>query len=391
MQSMLLPFDFRAFAAATDELDSWRERLDRRYPLSRPWTGVLRRDLEAESIAASTSMEGVPVTVDDVRRILAGDKPQQVSEADQDLVRGYREAMAFVQRRADDPNFQWNRELVVAVQDRVLAGSYGQGAGRMRETGVNVVNRGTGAVVFRPPDAPDVPLLVDEICRWMSGTEAHPALNSAWCHVAIAAVHPFRDGNGRTARVLASQAMYRGGFRSPVFTSLEEWWGHHTDDYYASFECLGNEFDPASDVSPFIESHIAAQLRQVRAIDLRERTTRGLWTVVENLLGDRGLPSRVAFALWDAVFGFTITSRAYRGTVDVSPASAAADLRAAVAAGLLESRGEGRARQYVAGEGLFASIEDELELPRRDEEFEGRRAVVLTELAQRALVDRPLD
>jgi Fic family protein len=45
--------------------------------------------------------------------------------------------------------------------------------------------------------------------------------------VAVAAIHPFRDGNGRVARVVASLAMYRGGFNLPEFTSLEEWWGRH--------------------------------------------------------------------------------------------------------------------------------------------------------------------
>jgi Fic family protein len=50
----------------------------------------------------------------------------------------------------------------------------------------------------------------------------HPAIGAAWIHVAVAAIHPFKDGNGRASRVVASLAIYRGGFKLPEFTSLEE-------------------------------------------------------------------------------------------------------------------------------------------------------------------------
>ncbi len=390
MKTPILHYQSSEFSREIGEIDAWRDRLDRQYPLSRQWTGVMRRDLEAESVAASTSMEGVPVTVDDVRRILAGDRPASVAPADQDLVRGYRDAMTFVQRRADDPNFRWNRELIVGVQDRVLAANHAAGAGRIREGEVRVVKRHSTTEVFKPPPASDVPRRVDQICDWLNHSDHHPALNAAWCHVAIAAVHPFRDGNGRTARVMASQAIYRGGFRSPTFTSLEEWWGDHPDDYYTAFDCLGTEYDDRADVTPFIAAHLAAQLRQVRAIDLREKTTRGLWTAIENLLRDRDLPDRIALAVWDAFFGFTVTSGSYRGAADVSPATASADLRTASVVGLLTPQGAGRSRSYQAGEAMFKLIADEIGLPPFEHAAEDHRGAIIADLAMRVSSDNPL-
>src|SRR2546423_2230159 len=121
-----LPFDPGAVAAAAVELDEWRARLDIKGPFLRIWQGRLRRDLEAQAVAASTSMEGVPVTVDEVRRILAGEHPPEVSAADRGLVEGYRDAMGFVLRRADDGAFRWDRELLVGLHDRILAGNWGQ-------------------------------------------------------------------------------------------------------------------------------------------------------------------------------------------------------------------------------------------------------------------------
>ncbi len=83
----ILPFN-GAFAPEVTELDRWRVQLDLRGQLLLGWAGQLRRDLQAEAIQASTAMEGVPVTVDEVRRILAGDRPAQVSPADAALVEG---------------------------------------------------------------------------------------------------------------------------------------------------------------------------------------------------------------------------------------------------------------------------------------------------------------
>jgi hypothetical protein len=69
--------------------------------------------VEAEAVAASTSMEGIPVTVEEVHRILAGDRPPETRQEDAALVRGYRDAMSFVLRRADDAGFRWDRELLI--------------------------------------------------------------------------------------------------------------------------------------------------------------------------------------------------------------------------------------------------------------------------------------
>ena len=242
----MLPFDDRPIQPALRELDALREQLDARGPLPLAWEGQLRRDLEASAVQASVELEGVAVTVEEVRRILAGDAPARVSAEDKALVEGYRDAMTYVQSRADDRVFRWSSELLKAFHHRVLAGR--RGAARYGE-GRFVVDQASGDVVYTPPQE-GVAERIDELCDRMNEWEAHPALRAAWAHVAFAAIHPFTDGNGRAARILASLAMYRGGFERPEFCSLEEWWGSHKASYYAAFTCLGKTFDPGADVTP---------------------------------------------------------------------------------------------------------------------------------------------
>jgi Fic family protein len=363
------PYENGSIEQLCDELDDWRERLDRSGSLSRRWRGQLRRELQAEAVAASVGMEQVPVTVDEVRRILVGEKPSTVSEENQELVRGYREAMEFVLRRADDPGFRWNRELVVGLHDRVLAGNYAAGAGRFATGPRWVINSLTGEEVFEPPDWRNVPQLVDEACERLEEGFEHPAVEAAWIHVVTAAIHPFSDGNGRVCRVLASLAMYRGGFKRQEFTSLEEWWGRHLADYYAAFACLGRSFEPEADVTSFVDAHIRAQLSQVRALDLRQKVERRVWEALELVIEEIGLRARLVHALWDAFFERSITPAYYIPLAEVSRATATNDLSAAVAAGVLEAKGAGRGRHYVATPRLYDLVGQALgiELPSQNQ------------------------
>ncbi len=306
-------------------------------------------------------MEGVNVTVDEVRRILAGEEPPEVEPQDRRLVEGYRDAMNFVLRQADDPAFTWDRGLIVGLHDRVLAGRYDHGAGRPRtDKQAWVTDRATGEDVYLPPPGEHVDALLDEAAVQMRATTAHSALAAAWIHVVIAAIHPFADGNGRSARILASLAMYRGGFKRREFTSLEEWWGRHVRDYYALFACLGPGFDPDADVTMFVQGHLHAQVQQVRALDLRINAERQVWMAVEEAAEDVGMERRLANALWDAFFGRDVTAGYYRSLTEVSPATATKDLTTAVAAGLLASEGQRRGRRYFAGERLFRAVADRL-------------------------------
>src|SRR6266516_1829995 len=141
----MLPFNTEPVASLSDELDRWRDRLDYRGP----------------------------VTLDEVRRILAGDVTVEVRSEDRELVEGYRGAMSFVLRRADDPSFGWNRELLIGLQDRVLAGKWSQGAGRFRTGTRLVVNNLTGAVAFTPPPSDEVPRLADEMCGQAQAMSDH--------------------------------------------------------------------------------------------------------------------------------------------------------------------------------------------------------------------------
>lgn len=351
----VLPFDESRFADKLATLDTLRKQLDTQ-PLAIQWRGQLARDLMAQAIQASTHMEGVPVTVEEVRRILAGDRPENVSLEDAALVTGYRDAMQYCQRRAEDDVFEWSPELIKPIQDHILAGHPEWGAGRYGK-GRYVTDSRTGDLIYTPPQE-NVDQLVEQMCARMNtwGQQVHPALASAWIHVALAAIHPFKDGNGRTARVLASLAMYRGGFKRSEFTSLEEWWGRHVAHYYAAFTCLGPEWDPNTDVTPFIEAHLSAQVSQVYALQATQLTVERVFEGLVALTRDLQLPGRVVIPLWDVFNGRSITRPYYISSAGIKDATASADLRTITGFGLLRPEGRTRGRRWVAGPEFWPRI-----------------------------------
>lgn len=377
-----------AIRAELDRIEARRQQLDGGGVLPRRWQGRLRRELEAESVAASTAMEGVPVTADEVRRILVGDRPPTVSTGDARLVAGYRDAMSYVLRRADDPAFRWETELVLGIHDRVLGGAFTEGAGRLRARPVHLALAESGRLVYRPPPPEEVPRLVDELTSFAQRRHAGvpPPVLAALLHVRLAGIHPFADGNGRTARVLASLAMCRGGYQRPEFTSLEEWWGAHRADYYAAFDCLGEAWRPKADVTPFIAAHVLAQRRQVDALSLRQEVERQVWTALEDVATvDLDAPPRVADALYDAFFGRAVTNRYYRELADVSIATATNDLGKLEAAGLLTSRGRGRSTEYLGTAKLLEQVAAAARLaewgPAGGEPLDQRRTRLIAALA----------
>lgn len=81
---------------------------------------------------------------------------------------------------------------------------------------VQVVDRDTGEVLHTPPDAALIPAQLDALCALVNGASLgwflHPVLRAVLAHFWLSWLHPFADGNGRTARALFYKVMLREGY-----------------------------------------------------------------------------------------------------------------------------------------------------------------------------------
>ncbi len=93
-----------------------------------------------------------------------------------------------------------------------------------------------GRIVYMPPEAPDVPGLMKDLVAWIrtesDANELPVPIVAALAHYQFATVHPYFDGNGRTARLLTTRVLHRGGYGLNGIYSLEEYYAKNLSDYY---------------------------------------------------------------------------------------------------------------------------------------------------------------
>ena len=100
--------------------------------------------------------------------------------------------------------------------------------------GQNVIRDGAGGIVYLPPEAKDVPHLMAELVDWIQQAEADQPVPviAGMAHYQFVTIHPYLDGNGGTARALATRILYRGGYDLGRFYSLEEFYTQDLQGYY---------------------------------------------------------------------------------------------------------------------------------------------------------------
>jgi Fic family protein len=336
------------------EIVEQRERL-RLHTATNPrkWTGSLRRSTFARAIRGSNGIEGYHVTVDDALDVVEGEGLDERTEASL-AVKGYRDAMTWVMQTAADPYFEWSRQLLKSMHFMMLAHDMTKSPGQWRSGAIFVVDAGTGEAVHHGPDVERIDPLMTELVRELATPGSDPVeVRAALAHLNLAMIHPFKDGNGRMARALQTLVLARGGLLHPIFSSIEEWLGENTDEYYAVLAAVGRgAWNPTADTGPWVRFCLKAHHQQAATLLRRDEEYERLFAGILAIATREKLPERAHLPLFDAALGFRVTNARYRGDASVSEFVASRDLKRLVDAGLLVPKGEKRGRVYGRGEEL---------------------------------------
>jgi Fic family protein len=343
--------------ARLDELARLRESLGQQVGATSRWMGSLRREVRAHSIEGSTSIEGFSVTPGEALALTSGAEVNAGDDEDRQAVACYARAMDHVGTMAVDPRFRWLDRVILDLHFDACCFQRDKDPGLWR-TGPIGVTGANGSLEYRGPDGEEVVGLMDEVAEWLASgdLEADVAVRAAMAHLHVTSVHPFRDGNGRVSRIVQSLVLAREGAASPEFFSIEEYLGAHTREYYAALrEVQAGSYHPQRDATSWVtfcvEAHIAQAKRRLAQIE--EAAVR--WQRLEGLAEARGWPERLVIALEQSLLGGTERDR-YGREADVSPATASADFRRLLDAGLVHQRGQGRNTSYLASDLLRDAI-----------------------------------
>lgn len=336
------------------EIHQMRRELRHVLRTPRRWEGSLRRSALARAIQGSNSIEGYVVAEDDAAAALDGEEPISADEKTFAEIQGYRQALGYVLAMGDAEYSTFNATEIRAMHYMMLVHDHSKSPGRYRRGPIYVHDERSDQVVYEGPDAAMVPELIDALVDSLhTGHSSDPVVRSAMAHLNLVMIHPFRDGNGRMARALATLVLTRSDIGEPEFSSIEEWLGANTDDYYSVLAHTGHgSWPPRDDAHMWLTFNLRAHHMQAQTIARRVGDAGDTWKELDALVSAHDLPERTMEAMFDAVLGYRVRRAGYLKRADVTEQTATRDLAALTAAGILTAHGNGRGRYYVAGEPL---------------------------------------
>ena len=336
-------------AAVADRIGEMRRQL-RYYVVQKPqrWTGLLARMTHARALRASNSIEGINVSAEDALAAIDNEDPAEADKATWQAVAGYHAAMDYILQRCRDENFQFSKDVLLAVHFMISRHDLNANPGNYRPGWVGVHNAKTGGMVHEGVDRDMLEPLVDELIDYMNDADEQPViLRAAMTHLNLTLLHPFSDGNGRTARCFQTAVLTNEGIVAPIFSSIEEYTGRNQQEYYDVLaEVGGGGWNPERDCRPWVRFCLKAHYRQARTLLRRTREIERVYNDLHGLVARLGLHERTALALLEALSGLRVRNASYRVSADISNNLASRDLKALVDAGLLAPQGERRGRSY---------------------------------------------
>ena len=341
-----------------ERIETLRRALALHVSTPRRWLGSLRRLTIAKSVQGSNGIEGYDAALDDVIAAGDGDDPLDAKEDTYQSLRGYQTAMTYVLQLARDgspPTI--DESLIRSLHFMMLSHDLSRRPGLWRPGAIWVERDPDQQVVYEAPPVDPVPGLVGELVMSLNADPGPALVRAAMAHLNLVMIHPFSDGNGRMARCLQTLVLARDRVVAPEFSSIEEYLGAHTREYYEVLADVGHgSWHPERNATRWLRFCLTAHEGQASRVLQRVHDTQRLWELCGDLAATNRLPARTIPALVDAARGFRLRNQTYRRLVErsegepIAELTATRDLKAMVDAGLLQARGERRGRIYLAGE-----------------------------------------
>jgi Fic family protein len=236
--------------------------------LSDDWVRDMGNQALIKEAHHTTHIEGTRLTLDQAERLWKG---EAVPEADPDDARellNYRSAFEFVSECLDsgDPITEGLiREIHRKLVEDVRGGSAAPGDYRRIQN--YVANAATGEVIFTPPSAVEVPIMMSEMVKWLnSGLEIHPVLISGIAQFQLVHIHPFLDGNGRTSRLLSTLCLYKAGYDFKRLFTISEYYDRDRPTFYKSIQSVREN---GMDMTGWLDYFITGL--QTQMVEIKER------------------------------------------------------------------------------------------------------------------------
>jgi cell filamentation protein, protein adenylyltransferase len=197
-------------------LDSLKQQLDEMRPLPPEVVANLREDLVLRWTYHSNAIEGNTLTLKETKVALEGVTVGGKTLREHLEAINHRDAIAYVESMVGGEE-TLTLHSIRSIHQLILKNIDDENAGVWRRFNVTIAG-----AEHTPPDVTQVPQLMEDFVKWRHEQEriCHPVELATRTHVDLVKIHPFADGNGRTARILMNLDLLRAGF-PPVVLPVE--------------------------------------------------------------------------------------------------------------------------------------------------------------------------
>jgi Fic family protein len=310
--------------------------------LSDDWVRDMGNEALIKEAHHTTHIEGTRLTLDQAERLWNG---EAVPEADPDDARellNYRSAFEFVSDCLDSGN-PITEGLIREIHRKLVEGVRGGKAdpGNYRRIQNYVANSSTGEVIYTPPSAVEVPIMMSEMVKWLNADlEIHPVLVSGIAQFQLVHIHPFLDGNGRTSRLLSTLCLYKAGYDFKRLFTISEYYDRDRPTFYKKIQSVReNDMDMTGWLDYFITG------LETQMIEVKER---GEQVIKRDILVQKNsLNERQGKALGFLLQNGKLTIQDFENICpDVNRRSLQRDLKAMLDKELITSEGATHHQEY---------------------------------------------
>lgn len=246
----------------------------------------LEPDIMYSSISGTAMIEGNPIKGEDVKRIADGEDIEIYTKKDKQEIKNLIKAYNLLAgiEPSDEP-FVLTEELIKEIHKIITSDVPDENnvPGQYRNGIVHVGDKAHGGIYTPPKILDDIKNLMTEFINWINSASIiglDPFLRAALAHYHFCLIHPFWDGNGRTARLLEAILLQSSNVKY-VPKELSNYYYRNVDDYYIAFS---KSIKLKKDVTPFIEFMLAASVQSLKGIKdsivyfIRKFSLRDLYT-----------------------------------------------------------------------------------------------------------------
>lgn len=211
-----------------------------------PKVVLVEMERRAREISAfsSTSIEGNPLPLTDVKRILKS-RPEHIRDSEKEVL-NYNKAILELDNLIKVEKLSFNLSLIVKIQKIITSGLIEKyHSGQIRRESVFVNDPKTRRTIYWPPDHEEAAKLLKELLAYFKNDSqrADPLILAGIFHKQFVIIHPFVDGNGRTARLLTKALLAKMGLDTFNLFSFENYYNQNVGKYFANVGLIGNYYD----------------------------------------------------------------------------------------------------------------------------------------------------